>query len=577
MKLVCKKISFFLAAGLFVLLLLSLFKNISYPLLWNDESMAAEGAKVVLEYGYPKVHGEKNVFHDFRHADPSIAINEKDDAFVGSSSWGQYYYSVIGHKLAENTDDLYTKTGILRSTYALAGLLGMLFLAFIALRFLPGALAKGVFAVLFMLFSLISVSQTLHLREVRYYSLALLLSSIIIGLYIRFRFYRPFNKIAFVLLEAAALWLSFVTWSPLFAIALFSMGVSELCVFVDRYKKTNFAGALRNAWPALVLAVVAITGIIPMMVEFKYFEISNAIAELTGFNNKMYWANVSVFFDHFKKQELLLAAIAMKVFLLCGIKKIRSQHPALFNVSAFLTLYFLASCFFIARIPQDISVRYLTFLQPVLSVIIIFDLFMALYNAQNKKWNKQKNIKKATVAAAGERRITPRMAFPLIVFALLSAYTFFNNLHQLKGHVYEMFHQYKGPLDYTIPYIRETFPRADTLVIAANYEEYSYMYYLDSKVIVGYVGNNLEEDAKLVPDIIAYRKMWPHFAGLFNQYFSRAHYEPVSFPIFDSPVNNIPSFDNVQYPLLNHRFKTFHTDDPQQATWLYIKRGEAAK
>ena len=169
------------------------------------------------------------------------------------------------------------------------------------------------------------------------------------------------------------------------------------------------------------------------------------------------------------------------------------------------------------------------------------------------------------------------MAFPLIVFALFFSYTFFNNLHKVKGHVYEMFHQYKGPLDYTIPYIKENFPRADTLVIAANYEEYSYMYYLGSKVIVGYVGNNLEEDAKLVPDIIAYRKMWPHFAGLFNHYFSKAPYEPVSFPIFDSPVNNSPGFDGTKYPLFNHRFKTFLTDDPQQAAYLYIRRGEAAK
>ena len=149
-----KKIFPFLSAILFPLLLFSLFKNISYPLLWNDESMTAVGAEVVLEYGYPKVHGKKNVFYDLLNTNPTVGINEKDDAFAGSSSWGQYYYSIIGHKLAQKTDDLYTKTGILRSTYAVSGLLGMLFLAFIAMRFLPGAFARHVFAVLFLLFSL---------------------------------------------------------------------------------------------------------------------------------------------------------------------------------------------------------------------------------------------------------------------------------------------------------------------------------------------------------------------------------------------------------------------------------------
>ena len=141
------------------------------------------------------------------------------------------------------------------------------------------------------------------------------------------------------------------------------------------------AGALQHAWPAIVLAVVAIISVIPMMIEFKYFEIASAIAEFFGFNAKMYWDNVAVLFDHFKKQELLFVAIAMKVFLLCYVKKIRLQNPALFKVSAFLTLYFLASLFIISRVPQGVSPRYVTYLQPVLSVIIIFDLFMALYQA----------------------------------------------------------------------------------------------------------------------------------------------------------------------------------------------------
>jgi hypothetical protein len=571
-----KYIVSFFSVILFLLFLFSLFKNISCPLLWNDEAMAAEGAKVVLEYGYPKVHGKKNVFCDFRYSNPSMGINEKDDAFAGSSGWGQYYYGIIGHTLAGKTDDFYAKTGILRSTYAIAGLLGMLFLAFVAMRFVHGPFARSVFVMLFLLFSLISISCTLHLREVHYYSLVLLLSSIITGFYIRFRFYRPFNKIVFILLEAAALWLAFVTWSPLFSIALFSMGVSELFIFVGCYKKSSFAGALQHAWPLLVLAVIAIVSVIPMVIEFKYFELANALEELYSFDAKMYRDNVSWLFFQFKKQELLFVAIAMKIFLLCYIKKSRAQNPQLFKVSAFLTLYFLASYFIIARIPHGASIRYVIYLQPVLSVIIIFDLFMVLYAAKNKRRSMHKNSKKITATAISEKRITGKMAFPLLVFALLFSYTFFNNMHKIKGHVYEMFHQYKGPLDYTIPYIKENFPRADTLVIAANYEEYSYMYYLGSKVIVGYVGNNLEEDATLVPDIIAYRKMWPHFADLFNYYFSRAHYEPISFPVFDSPTNNSPDFDNIQYPLISHRFKTVHTENPQEATYLYIKREKAA-
>ena len=46
------------------LLLTSLFKNISYPLFWADESMTVMRGERVLEYGYPKVHDGKNVLYD---------------------------------------------------------------------------------------------------------------------------------------------------------------------------------------------------------------------------------------------------------------------------------------------------------------------------------------------------------------------------------------------------------------------------------------------------------------------------------------------------------------------------------
>ncbi|MDR1680927.1 MAG: hypothetical protein LBS12_03995 [Prevotellaceae bacterium] len=551
------------SAVLFVLLLFSVFKNISYPLLWNDESVTVVGTERVLEYGYPKVHGEKNVFHDFMHPDPSIAVNEHDDAFAGSSSWGHYYYGIIGYKLAEGTDDIYLKTGILRSTYAVTGLAGMLLFAFMAVRFLPGARGRHVFIALFLLLSLVSVSQALYLREVRYYSLALLLSSAIVGLYIRFRFYKPFNKIVFAVAEAVLLWLAFVTFSPLFAAALLAMGMSELCIFIGHYRKTGFVGAFRNAWPAVAFAGVAGIGVIPMMIEFKYFEISTAIAEYTGFNGEMYRDNLSALFGHFWKQELLLAAIIMKVFVLCRLRRIYRRYPALLRVSAFLTLYFLVSLFLVGRIPQTVFARYVIYLQPVLSVVLLLDLFMVAYTARKPSPATPKGHRKPAKQSGGSPAV-----FPATVLAILFLYAALSNLSQIQGHIYELFHPYKGPLDYTIPWIAEHYPRADTLVIAANYEEYSYMYYLKSKVVVGYVGNNLEADARETPDIIAYRKGWQNHLEVFNGYFQRARYTPVSFPVYDSPVNTIPEFNFL--PAFNHRFRTVLTSDPNRMTYLYI-------
>ena len=50
-----------LSVILFVLFSFSVFKHISYPLFWQDEASTAVGAQRVAEYGFPKVHGEKNI------------------------------------------------------------------------------------------------------------------------------------------------------------------------------------------------------------------------------------------------------------------------------------------------------------------------------------------------------------------------------------------------------------------------------------------------------------------------------------------------------------------------------------
>ena len=62
--------------------LISLFKNISYPLFWADESMTVMGGVRVLDFGYPKVHDGKNVLYDLRHPNVRLGIDEKTAAIV---------------------------------------------------------------------------------------------------------------------------------------------------------------------------------------------------------------------------------------------------------------------------------------------------------------------------------------------------------------------------------------------------------------------------------------------------------------------------------------------------------------
>ena len=547
-----------LSVILFALFSLSVFKHISYPLFWQDESSTAMGAQRVAEYGYPKVHGRKNIYNDMP-MDTTIAVN-KHDALVGGANWGQYYFGVIGHKLAERTDDLYAKTGLFRMPFAVLGIIGLALWVFFMLRFCPDKFSKHLFTALFIFFSLLSVSLTLLLREARYYSILIFCTALVMGLYNTYRFYKPFNKIVFIGIEVLALFIIFVSYSPMYVASLLTLGLSELIIAVPIYRKTNFIQAWKHTLPLIILAAASILSIWPMIIEYNYFEAMKAInKEGLQVTWDVYKEHIAAIFGYFKNYGFLWLAVALRALVWCNHKKLKAQRTPLFKVSNFLTLFFIIVAFTVARSPQMMYTRYFVCLLPAISFIMIFDAFMLWHCYATRK----------------QKTLNYKVALPAIVFVVLFFSSLVNILPQLKGHLYEITHQYKGPLDHTIPYIKENFTRADTLIIAANYEEYAYMYYLNSKVLIGFAGTNVAEEAQLVPDIIAYRKFWPRFYNVFNNYFQRAAYDPVMFPVADDLINNIPELNLV--PALNHKFKTVHTENPKEATYLYVKRWEAAK
>jgi hypothetical protein len=107
-----------------------------------------------------------------------------------------------------------------------------------------------------------------------------------------------------------------------------------------------------------------------------------------------------------------------------------------------------------------------------------------------------------------------------------------------------------------IPWIQEHFPASEKLVIAANYEETSFMYYLDAKVIVGYVLNNLPREVGIQPDIIYFNSLWnsPFNLRQLEDYKKSAEYEEVHFPIRLYRVNNVPEVNYQEE--ITHQFST---------------------
>lgn len=542
------------AVFLLCLFLVSVFKNIAHPLFWADESMTAMGSERVLQYGYPKVHDGKNVFYDLRHSDPMLGINEKDDAYVGGTGWAHYFYGIIGYKLAEKTDDLYAKTGIFRSTFAVAGILGLCLFVFFISKLLADAFSRYAFIAGFLLIELLSVSLALLLREVRYYSLVILLTSVILGLYTTYRFYRPFNKILLISVLSISLWILYHAFAPVYFIMIASIGLSELVIAFYQYRKSTIKEALLLVFPVLLAALLSLMAVFPLLSYFKTFEISRAMNAFNGYTTKMYWDNVSTVFGYFTKSELLWLAITLKLLVSLQARDYLKSGSSLFKASCFLSLYFLVYVFAIAKIPNFIYTRYIIYLQPVLAVIILLDAALLLKSyAQHSK-----------------TFISLKMMGLLFLITGFYLFTAIRNSENIAGHITELTNPYKGPLDYTIPYIKEKYPASDTLVIAANYEETSYMYYLKSKVIIGYTGNNLKEDTLVQPHIIAYRKPWGNYSAIFQKFITNAPYDPVKFPVKDSPVNTIPELNFK--PAFNHPFETRLTEDDKEATYLYIRK-----
>src|SRR3989344_8767594 len=102
------KLGYFSLFFLILLLTFSVFKNISYPIVWGDEAETVMFAERILNYGYPKVHDGKNSLN-FHMISGDVGEQEKYDAGT-ISMWGQYYFTTLGAYLAGTTNEIYQTT-----------------------------------------------------------------------------------------------------------------------------------------------------------------------------------------------------------------------------------------------------------------------------------------------------------------------------------------------------------------------------------------------------------------------------------------------------------------------------------
>jgi len=532
-----------LALAAFAAMLLG---NLGHPLFWSDEADTAMFGTRVLEYGYPKVHGPDNVVYQFG-PDVALGIKERFDAYIGTT-WGHFYFAVPGLRWAEAVADPWAKTARVRLPFALAGALGLgLWLAAVLPALGPGSGRRLRFAALFFALAAVSISLLLHLREARYYALVVLLGGAIARVELRRTVYSTLSAPRYALELAALLFLLFHTFfAAWFSFTLLLAGERVVAVWRRRAPLSDLLPFVLSA------ALVA-----PFLVFFETFHVAGAFARDLGLGPGAWVANVAAVGAHLLRHEMLGPALVCRAAAAWS----RSGGETSRRVATRLLGFALGYVLLGATNPLALE-RYFVVLSPLLLCAFLLDAF-ALARDLPARWRP---------GSPGRAR-----AAAVAAIALLSLAMRVPSLAELRGYLAELRTPVRGPLDFVIPHLLASTPQPQELVIATNYEEQVFMYYLGARTIVGSALNNLLADRELVPDVVIPRRRWPRGLRELGLFLRRGEWDEQRFPVRDVHFNQVPALSRSRFIPDPHRFETPATEDPEAQLVIYWRRDSSKR
>ena len=518
-----------------VLCLGMLLGGLSTPLLWADEAETVMFAEHTRIHGYPKVHGDRNVVYQFG---PNIALGVKEgpDAYIGTT-WGHFYFAIPGLVWADGSDDLYTKTWRLRLPFALAGAAGLGLWLWALLPAVAEA-RRRCFAAAFLLSSAVSISLLLHLREVRYYALVVLITGAIARLQLGYRVYRTTSFRGYAVGVCLLLLLLFNTFFQAFFAVAALLGLDWLVA------KHRGRATARDLLPLLVSALL----VAPLLVWFETLTTARAFAAGFSFEWSDYAANLGAIGLHFLRHEFLAPALLCLgglAWLRVGDARLRAVA---FRLAGFSLGFVLLGCLN----PLALE-RYFVVLSPVVTGLFLLCAFALVESIDAGR-------------VASQRRTAAIVALVLLTLLLRVP-----GLAAVRGRVQEIVTPVRGPLDYVIPLLQDRYADTEKLVIATNYEEYAFMYYLGSHTIIGLSLNNLLADRVLEPDVVVPRRRWPHSLRRLSTFLREGDFEAVRLPVRDLHHNSVPALSRSRFIPDPHRFETATTDDPDEQLVIYLR------
>jgi hypothetical protein len=279
---------------------------------------------------------------------------------------------------------------------------------------------------------------------------------------------------------------------------------------------------------------------LPLVLYFETFRIAAEFSEQLGITLAGYGENLTELLWHLMRHELLIAAVGCRLAVV-GVERRWGPIPAdskrrrvVQLLVAFALGYALITC-----LNPLVYERYFVVLSPVLTLIFLLDGFALVERLRLR-------------APAGSRR--PLVAAVAIAaFALLSALP---RIDDLSGRLLEIAQPYRGPLDFAIPWLAERYSNPENLVIATNYENHPYMYYLGSHVIVGLSRSNIRADRGMDPDVVIPRRRWSSSLGEVQRFLATGRYQPTALEVRDLHYNNVPALSRSRSIPDPHRFET---------------------
>jgi hypothetical protein len=499
--------------------------QLAHPLLWQDEGETAMYARRVLAYGYPRVHGERNVVYEFG-ANIAQGVKEGPDAYIGTT-WGHFYFAAPAVWWAAGYGDPYARTWRLRLPFALAGAGGLVAMLLAVLPAYRGRPQRALlFSACFFLLAATSVSLQLHLREVRYYALLTLLLGGVLWLHLGYAVHGTVSfrrwSLGLTILLVLVFNVFYSAWFALMAL----LGLERL-VAIRRGHLDARAG-LRELLPFALSALC----VAPLLVFFETFTIAADFSRDLGLTARGYLHNLGRVALHFLRHELLAPVLISRALVWVRGGTADAGRRTADLLSLFALGYALLAC-----VNPLVYERYFVVLSPVLSLVFLLD---ALHLTER----------------------SPRWAIPLALLVLVSWAVRWPELH---GRAEELTTPYRGPLDFAVPYLLERYPRPQELIVATNYENHPLMYYLGSRVIVGTNLSNIVVDRTLAPDVVIPRRRWSRGMDELRRFLARGTFERRRFPVEDLRWNNVPALSRSPFVPEPHRFRTAVPVEEEQA------------